>query len=148
MFFHALLASVWFSCVPTRCQRKIMSKTVPIELLVCTSCRAGRAEPEDEKRQGTLLFEAIKQETLPENVKLTAVACLANCDHGCSIVLRGKNRWTYVYGNLDPRQHVGTILDGASRYLDAVDGRVPWRERPEHFRKNCIARIPPIEAAS
>ncbi|MYH58038.1 MAG: metal-binding protein, partial [Boseongicola sp. SB0675_bin_26] len=24
-------------------------------------------------------------------------------------------------------------------------GLVPWRERPEHFRKNCIARIPPIE---
>jgi len=125
-----------------------MSKTDSIELLVCTSCRAGRAELDNEKRQGTVLFEAIKQEALPENIKLTAVSCLANCDHGCSIVLRGENRWTYVYGNLDPAQHIETILNGASRYLDAADGRVPWRERPEHFRKNCIARIPPIEAAS
>ena len=125
-----------------------MSKTDSIELLVCTSCRAGRAEPDNGKRQGTVLFEAIKQEALPESIKLTAVSCLANCDRGCSIVLRGENRWTYVYGNLDPAQDVETILNGASRYLDAADGRVPWRERPEHFRKNCIARIPPIEAAS
>ena len=41
-----------------------MSKTDSIELLVCTSCRAGRAEPDNEKRQGTVLFEAIKQEAL------------------------------------------------------------------------------------
>ena len=125
-----------------------MSETDTIELLVCTSCRAGRLETEESKRQGAVLFEALAQETLPKNIKLIAVACLANCDHGCSIVLRGVDRWTYVYGNLDPKQHVKIILNGASRYLDAADGRVPWRERPEHLRKNCIARIPPIEAAS
>ena len=37
------------------------------------------------------------------------------------------------------------IVDGVTRYHNAADGLVPWRERPEHFRKNCIARIPPLE---
>ena len=50
-----------------------------------------------------------------------------------------------VYGNLDEINHVETILDGLARYRESDDGRVPWRERPEHFRKNCVARIPPSE---
>ena len=52
---------------------------------------------------------------------------------------------SYVYGNLDAINHVETILDGLAKYRESDDGRVPWRERPEHFRKNCVARIPPIE---
>ena len=42
-------------------------------------------------------------------------------------------------------RHVETILEGVAKYRESDDGRVPWRERPEHFRKNCVARIPPIE---
>ena len=60
-------------------------------------------------------------------------------------MLRGQGLWSYVYGNLDEINHVETILDGLARYCESDDGRVPWRERPEHFRKNCVARIPPIE---
>jgi predicted metal-binding protein len=64
------------------------------------------------------------------------------------VALRAQGRWTYVYGNLDPAQHMDALLDGAQKYRDAPDGLVPWRERPEHFRKNCIARIPPMEATN
>ena len=60
-------------------------------------------------------------------------------------MLRGQGLWSYVYGNLDEINHVETILDGLARYRESDDGRVPWRERPEHFRKNCVARIPPSE---
>jgi predicted metal-binding protein len=60
-------------------------------------------------------------------------------------VLRGgAGRWTYVYGNLD-ESLAQVVHDGATRYHATDNGLVPWRERPEHFRKNCIARIPPLE---
>ena len=59
-------------------------------------------------------------------------------------MVRGGNRYAYVYGNLDPDTQVDLIVDGATRYYNAADGLVPWRERPEHFRKNCVARIPPM----
>jgi predicted metal-binding protein len=59
--------------------------------------------------------------------------------------LRSPERWSYVYGNLNPAEHVDVIIDGAKKYLNAADGKVPWRERSDHFRKNCVARIPPIE---
>ena len=97
-------------------------------------------------RPGAVLHEALSGSGLPENVVLRPVECLSNCSNGCSIVLRGgAARWTYIYGNLS-EEAVETVLDGATRYAATADGLVPWRERPEHFRKNCIARIPPLDA--
>lgn len=78
-------------------------------------------------------------------VQVIPVECLSNCSRGCTVALRAPGRWTYVYGNLDPAQHLPALAEGAAKYLAAPDGLVPWRERPEQFRKNCIARIPPLE---
>ena len=36
------------------------------------------------------------------------------------------------------------ILSGAAAYANAPDGIVPWRERPTIFRKQSLARIPPM----
>ena len=117
----------------------------PVELLVCTTCRRGLAFENDSDRPGAVLHDALSRSNLPQGVELRAVECLSNCDHGCSIVLRGgASRWTYVYANLNEADHVDTIVDGVTRYHASADGLVPWRERPEHFRKNCVARIPPL----
>lgn len=115
------------------------------ELLVCVSCRRGQEMPEDGDRPGTLLHDALLMRGVPEGVTLTPVSCLSNCKRGCTVVLRGPGRWTYVYGNLDETSDLCVILAGAEQYRATHDGLVPWRERPEQFRKNCIARIPPME---
>ena len=36
------------------------------------------------------------------------------------------------------------IVAGAADYAAAPEGLVPWRSRPEIFRKPTLARIPPI----
>ncbi len=64
---------------------------------------------------------------------------------GCAVALSSPGKWTYVYGRLDPAEHIPDILQGAARYGASDDGIVPWRERPEIFRKNSLARIPPLE---
>jgi len=120
-----------------------------IELLVCTTCRAANlpgAMPDldpEAPRPGARLASALAT-SLPEGVRLSEVECLSNCSRGCTVALRAPGRWTYVYGNLDPVRDAGIVLEGAAKYAAAPDGLVPWRERPEHFRKNCIARIPPL----
>lgn len=122
-----------------------MSALPPVELLVCTTCKREGMDPEG-TRPGALLHGALAEGSLPENVVLKPVECLSNCSQGCSIVLRGgSRRWTYVYGNLS-EDAAEIVLDGTARYAATGDGLVPWRERPEHFRKNCIARIPPLDA--
>ncbi|MEY8829406.1 DUF1636 family protein [Sedimentitalea sp. XS_ASV28] len=119
--------------------------TAPVELLVCTTCRKGMSTDIEGPRPGAVLYESLAAGDLPSGVTLRPVECLSNCDSGCSIVLRGgAQRWTYVYGNFDETGDADMILEVASRYHDTPDGLIPWRERPVHFRKNCIARIPPI----
>lgn len=113
------------------------------ELLVCVKCRRGQDIPGDERRPGQRLYDALRGMTLPDGLRLTPVECLQNCDHGCTVALRGGDRWTYVYGNVDETSHPDVILDGATRYHATGDGLIPWRERPEHFKRNCVARIPP-----
>ncbi|MEP4198858.1 MAG: DUF1636 domain-containing protein [Aliishimia sp.] len=123
-----------------------MSGLPPVELMVCVKCRREAEIPEGGTRPGDALHASLATQTMPDGVTLTAVECLSNCSSGCSIAIRGgAKRWTYVYGNLHEDTHVQTVLDGVTAYASTDDGLVPWRERPEHFRKNCIARIPPQE---
>lgn len=115
------------------------------QLLVCIKCRRGQDIPEDERRPGQALFDRISSLVVPNGVQVSPVECLQNCDHGCTVALRGSaDKWTYVFANVDQTDHPEMILDGAARYHATGDGLIPWRQRPEHFKRNCVARIPPI----
>ena len=48
-------------------------------------------------------------------------------------------------GNLHEASHLDTLVEGAALYHQTEDGLIPWRSRPEHFKRNCIARVPPLE---
>ena len=78
-------------------------------------------------------------------VRVEAVECLSVCKRPCTIAVSGPGRWTYIYGDLSADTSVETILDGLRRYAATSDGLVPWRERPEAFRKGVVARIPPFK---
>ncbi len=125
------------------------TEKAPVELLVCVKCLRGGEATEDGERPGTRLYEGLRAGGMPEGVTLTPVECLQNCDYGCSAVMRGgAARWTYVYGNLDEGSQIDLLRDGIALYRDASDGVIPWRQRPEHFKRNCIARIPPVAPAA
>nr|WP_252731345.1 DUF1636 domain-containing protein [Lentibacter algarum] len=113
-------------------------------MLVCVKCRQGQEIPDDERRPGQKLYDELAIAGLPEGVTLRAVDCLQNCDHGCTVALRGGDRWTYIYGNIAEASQTDVLLEGAALYHDTTDGLIPWRTRPEHFKRNCVARIPPL----
>jgi predicted metal-binding protein len=112
-------------------------------LFVCTTCKAGLPVKEGALPPGTQLFGRLRRLPLPQGVTLTPVECLSACSQGCSVALAAPGSWGYVYGRLGP-QDAEAILDGAARYAASTDGIVPWRERPEIFRKQSLARIPPL----
>nr|WP_245848285.1 DUF1636 domain-containing protein [Actibacterium ureilyticum] len=113
-------------------------------ITVCTTCRAGLPTDAEGPRPGAQLFDALEGQ-LPQGVTLRGVECLSACDNGCALVLSGgADKWTYVYGHLT-LDHVPQIVEGAAAYDATGDGIVPWRERPQVFRKQSLARIPPQE---
>ncbi|OIQ31326.1 MAG: hypothetical protein BM562_08475 [Alphaproteobacteria bacterium MedPE-SWcel] len=120
----------------------------PVVLTVCTTCRRAGADPEA-TRPGRILTERLAERlaaaALPDGVTVRGVECLSACSRGCTLHLSGgPDRWSYIYGDLDPDTHLDDIVAGTSAYAATTDGFVPWRERPVVFRKQSIARIPPV----
>lgn len=114
-------------------------------LHVCMTCRAGQPVPEGEDRPGAQLYAALTAADAPEGVTIRPVECLSACDHGCSIALTKPGGWSYVYGRMAVTD-ADEILNGAALYANTPDGLVPWRDRPVIFRKQSLARIPPMES--
>jgi predicted metal-binding protein len=114
-----------------------------VTLHVCITCRAGQPVAEGEATPGSLLHKAIAAIGAPEGVTIVPVECLSACNNGCSVALSAPGRWAYVYGRMS-ETNARDILAGAAAYAAAPDGLVPWRTRPEVFRKQSLARIPPL----
>jgi predicted metal-binding protein len=114
-----------------------------VTLHVCITCCAGQTIPEGQPTPGSLLHEAIMNDGAPAGVNVVPVACLSACNNGCSVALSAPGRWSYVYGRLS-QANAREVIAGATAYAAAPDGIVPWRSRPEIFRKQSLARIPPI----
>ncbi|KRR20781.1 MULTISPECIES: DUF1636 family protein [Bradyrhizobium] len=114
-----------------------------VTLHVCVTCRAGQSPREGETALGARLHSAILEAGVPESVNVVPVECLSACSQGCSIALSAPGRWSYVYGRLSD-VNAPDVVAGAAAYAAASDGIVPWRSRPEIFRKQSLARIPSI----
>jgi predicted metal-binding protein len=111
-------------------------------LSVCITCKAGQPVPDGAPRPGAQLYDALKDAGLP-GLSIRPVECLCACEQGCAIALQAPGAWGYVYGRMSAAD-APSILEGAARYAATPDGVVPWRERPEIFRKRALARIPPL----
>jgi len=118
-----------------------------VTLHVCITCRAGQTIPEGQPTPGSLLHQAIVDVGAPPGVNVVSVECLSACNQGCSVALSAPGRWSYVYGRLS-EENAGDVVTGAAAYAAAPDGIVPWRKRPEIFRKQSLARIPPVSSLS
>lgn len=114
-----------------------------VTLHVCITCRAGETPQEGETTPGARLHAAIVNIGAPEGVDIVPVECLSACSQGCSIALSAPGRWSYVYGRLSDI-NANDVVAGAAAYAATLDGIVPWRRRPEIFRKQSLARIPPL----
>ena len=113
-----------------------------VDMLVCKTCK--RADlPAADKPPGEQLYDKLTQAELPAALSIQSVACLSNCSNGCTVILRSAERWTYIYGNINPESDFEQLCMGIDGYVKSHDGIVPWRERVTLFKKNCVARIPP-----
>ena len=112
-------------------------------LHICMTCKAGLPVLEGEACQGALLYAAISALPAPDGVEIVGVECLSACNTGAAVALSQPGAWSYVYGRMSP-DNAADILAGAAAYALTADGLVPWRERPVIFRKQSLARIPPL----
>lgn len=116
---------------------------------VCTACRRARADlPEGYDQPGLALAEALAAELAAKGstIAVLPVECLAVCKRPCTIALSADGKWTYLIGDLDTDTHLDEIVGAAEAYAASANGIVPWKERPQSFRKGVVARVPPLPA--
>lgn len=126
--------------------RDAADSAAPIRILVCTSCRSeGQPlEPRD-ARAGAVLARALI-EAAGAAVEIVPVECMSVCKRPVTVGFSAEGRWTYVYGDF-PAGAAPDILAYAEAYAAAPDGIIPWKLRPEHLKRNAVARLPPLPAA-
>lgn len=116
-----------------------------VTVFVCVSCRRTAADGESFDLPGRVLAEALQERLSNDpHITVTPVECLAVCNRPSTIALVGHNRWTYLIGSLDTGTHLDQIVESARAYGRSDNGIIPWKERPECFRKGVVARIPPL----
>ena len=115
-------------------------------LMVCITCKIKGSLEEPTKAAGNQLYEKLKSQNTTQSLNILPIKCLAVCRNGCAIALSAVNKWSYIYGEMDPNLDTSEILLGARAYNNSLDGKVAWQERPAIFRKRARGRIPPIVA--
>ena len=116
---------------------------------VCTACRRARADlPEGYDQPGLALAERLTAQLKAKGstIPVLPVECLAVCKRPCTIALSADGKWTYLIGDLDTDTHLDEIVGAAEAYAASTNGIVPWKERPQSFRKGVVARVPPLPA--
>ena len=126
------------------------ARTVPdCTIHVCTVCRRQRADlPEGYDQPGAALAAALVERLngSEDGIAVLPVECLAVCKRPCTIALAADGKWTYLIGDLDTDTHLDEIVGAAEAYAASANGIVPWKERPQSFRKGVVARVPPLPA--
>jgi predicted metal-binding protein len=115
-------------------------------IFICVTCRHGDDEG---ARPGKILFDAIEARLAAResgDVALQAAECLSVCKRPCTVALSAPGKWTYVVGDLDTAAHADDVIEAAVKFAATTDGIVPWRERPQSFRKGVVSRVPPLPA--
>lgn len=117
-----------------------------MQIHVCTTCRLLNepAEPEH-GRAGARLHAALERAAdNTEGVRIIPVECMSVCRRACTIGFAAPGKWTYVFGDFHPDMSAEQILAAAVLFAAAPDGIIPWRIRPEAFKRGVVARIPPL----
>ena len=118
-------------------------------LIVCITCRAGRALADGETPPGARLHAALAGLIAERHaaVDLHDVACMANCERGCSAALAMPRKWTFLLGHLTP-EHAADLLSYAAAYATHATGTIMPSRRPASLRDVVLGRVPSLEFAA
>lgn len=113
-------------------------------ITVCTSCR----HKGETCRPGYELIERLRAaieaagDAVTEDFEISGVACMAGCDRPCTVAYHGTRKATYLFGDIEPDQDIGDLVEFAKQYALLHDGWCSSVDRPGKLRKNTLARVP------
>lgn len=121
-----------------------MGQKTSHKITVCTSCKHKGTTCKPGFELIDKLRTAIAQagDAIPEDFEISGVACMAGCDHPCTVAYYGSHKATYLFGDIDPASDIEDLVDFAKQYAYLHDGWCSSVDRPGKLRKSTLARVP------
>ena len=113
-----------------------------VVISICTTCKTQDTTADV---VGSKLLAAVR-DVVPsgdESIAVRAVQCLGVCKRPTTAAVSGRDRYTFVFADLQPTDGAMALREFAVSYARSDYGLVPWRERAQVLRRGMIARIPP-----
>ncbi len=119
---------------------------------VCIRCNFTKTEEEKNGvRGGTQLHQNLLKKfekwPLKEHFAVETTGCMGACSNACVIAFQAPGKIGWVFGGLNPRFSVPSILEFAEKYLNDPEGKVPYGDRPPELAAGLITRIYPAGTA-
>ena len=121
-----------------------MGHTATHKIFVCTSCKLkGR-----KCRPGLELIARLRAAldaagpALADDFEISGVACMAACGTACTVGYQASKKAAYLFGNIDPDQDIGELVEFAQIYRNFEDGWFSGKIYPEKLRNNTLSRVP------
>ena len=114
-------------------------------LSICLRCRDDREDVSNQVRGGTRLAQAVLKAGIEEAaLDVRGVHCISQCKRPCAIAISGPDRFTYLFGDLDPSQHARDVVELALLYVQSPNGFMTRSDRPQSMRAGVLGRVPPL----
>ena len=113
-------------------------------ITICTSCKHKGTTCRPGFELIDRLRKAIAQagDSVPEAFEISGVACMAGCNHPCTVAYHGTQKVTYLFGDIDPDTDIDDLVAFARQYAYLHDGWCSSVDRPGKLRKSTLARVP------
>ncbi|MEM6372732.1 MAG: DUF1636 domain-containing protein [Pseudomonadota bacterium] len=114
------------------------------QITICTSCRhkGTTCRPGYDLIRRLQRVIALAGDTVSETFAVSGVACMAACDHPCTVAYHATKKATYLFGDIDPETDVDDLVAFARQYSALEDGWTSSPDRPGKLRTNTLARVP------
>jgi predicted metal-binding protein len=114
---------------------------------VCYICQRPAA-PVGPQPEGTVILAQLRQllaeNGLTDRIGIETYGCLGNCRRRCTVALAGPERWSWLFGDLDPQEDLTWMIAFARQWLDAPNGSVPKPQRSAEAQAHGVGRLPPL----
>lgn len=113
-------------------------------LFVCTSCRhkGSACKPGFYLIARLCAAIAAAGDAISDDFEISGVACMAGCDHPCTIGYQASKKASYLFGDIDPNEDIEALIAFAKLYQGLDDGWCSGKLYPDKLRRNTLARIP------
>lgn len=115
-------------------------------LSVCMRCKPAGWTGDDDQRPGQILAKAVLGELARRglHVRMREIHCMSQCKRACVVAFSGSDRFTYLFGDLDPATDAAAIVDAFALYQSRPLGFMERADRPERLRAGILGRVPPL----